>query len=73
MGLSFPKPAAIRRDFVGTEVLYYDGVARNIRKFVSIFPSVFYVLFQSYIDNVEVFACFLASQSVRPYLFAKGP
>lgn len=74
MGLSFLKPAATRRDFVGTEVLYYVGVARNIRKAVSTFASVFYLLFQSYVANVAAFGVLWpASQSVKPYIFSKGP
>jgi hypothetical protein len=55
MGLSFLKPAVTRRDCVGIEVLYYVGVAKDIRKFVSIFSSVFYLLFQLYVANVTVF------------------
>ena len=72
MGLSFLKPAATRRDFVGTEVLYYVGVARNIRKAVSIFPSVFYLLFQLTSRRLVFFGQ-PASQSVKPYIFSKGP
>jgi hypothetical protein len=65
MVLSFHKPATTRRDFVRTEVLYYAGGTRSVRKVVSIFPSVFYYYF-SITYGVTVFGIpWHVSQSKR--------
>ena len=64
MGLSFLKTCSNTTPFCGNRSLVLRWGCKEHKNVVSIFPSVFYVLFQSYVANVAAFGIpWQASQS----------